>query len=58
MQALLFHLSARSTKPKVAGATSGLLLGCVTPCSMSYCTETYDVPLAANLLTEFTWIAV
>lgn len=31
IQALLFHLSARSTKPNVAGATSGLLLGCVTP---------------------------
>lgn len=32
IQALLFHRSARSTKPKVAGATSGLRLGCVTPC--------------------------
>ena len=32
IQALLFHLSALSTKPKVAGATSGLDLGWVTPC--------------------------
>ena len=48
MQALLFHLSARSTKPNVAGATSGLLLGCVTPCSMSWSNGTYCVPLAAD----------
>ena len=35
IQALLFQRSARSTKPKVAGATSGLRLGCVTPCTQA-----------------------
>jgi len=52
IQALLFHRSARSTKPKVAGATSGLRLGCVTPCTQgktvkkkfttkAFCSQTY-----------------
>ena len=33
MQALLFHLSAFSTNPKVGGLISGVLRGGVTPCT-------------------------